>query len=119
MAYATYTDYTTWLSGRTAKIVATDFPFYANKATRLMDKITVGKTKESLTVLDEMKNCCCELAEMLLAEESRNRNVKSENNDGYSVTYDETQTVDSRAKDICLEYLLDTGLLYKGGILQC
>ena len=60
----------------------------------------------------EVLQCICEVAEcMYLAEGTGN--VKSENIDGYSVTYSEAEPA-RNLKMVIIKNLADTGLLYAG-----
>lgn len=67
-------------------------------------------------VPDEVKYAVCEIADMYNTEELRD-GISSENNDGYSVTYDKSRTAENKAYDIAVLYLASTGLLYRGGLL--
>ena len=62
---------------------------------------------------DEVKYAVCEIADMYNTEDSRS-GIVSENNDGYSVTYDKSLTAESKAYNIAVLYLANTGLLYRG-----
>lgn len=64
-------------------------------------------------VPDEVKYAVCEIADMYNTEDSRS-GIVSENNDGYSVTYDNNRTAENKAYDIAVLYLANTGLLYRG-----
>ena len=65
------------------------------------------------TVPNEVKYAVCEIADMYNKEELR-AGISSENNDGYSVTYDKSRTAENKAYDIAVLYLANTGLLYRG-----
>lgn len=60
-----------------------------------------------------VKYAVCEIADIYADEERRN-NVVSENNDGYSVTYDKSVSLDSKIYETAVLYLAKTGLLYRG-----
>lgn len=64
---------------------------------------------------DAVKYAVCEIADIYAAEE-RHSGIASENNDGYSVTYDRSRSVDTQVYDIAAVYLAKTGLLYRGNI---
>ena len=61
-------------------------------------------------VPDEVKYAVCEIADMYNTEDSRS-GIVSENNDGYSVTYDNSRAAENKAYDIAVLYLANTGLL--------
>lgn len=122
MGYADFTFYTTeFLLGRIPNIAEVDFPFFSRNASLQMDAFTLGNTKNATVVTDEMKMCCCEIAEHLFFEEKSGRdlNIKSENNDGYSVVFDTERTTKVVVEEITRKHLSGTGLLYKGGVLSC
>lgn len=63
---------------------------------------------------DTVKQCICEVCEVLYKHEMRD-GIKSENNDGYSVTYDESEmSKDKEIKRIAELYLGPMGLMYAG-----
>ena len=59
------------------------------------------------------KCAVCEMAELLLTDE-KTAGKTSENNDGYSVSFDTTDPIDNRLYKIARVYLGSTGLLYAG-----
>ena len=61
---------------------------------------------------EDVKFACCEIADLYFDENERN-GIKSESNDGYSVTYNDSEMT-SKANEIALTYLAHTGLLYRG-----
>lgn len=116
IAYAIYTDYTTWLGGRTPVLTSTDFSFYALAATFKIYSATFGNIPN--TIPENVKQCTCALAEEIYKLEQR-KGISSENNDGYSISYDTTVTADGVIEDIIrtmlVDYnLADTNLLYRG-----
>lgn len=117
MAYANLEDYVDYLQGSTASIPDGDFPFYAEKSSKLMDRLTYGNTKVA-TVTSDIKNCCCELAEKIYTEPDREINVQSVSNDGYSESYDLTISKDSEYREIMQGYFVGTDIMYAGGILK-
>ena len=109
--YATYEQYTTYLSGKTPKVDSTEFTYFSNKASIIMD--TFSGLKNATVLPDEVISCCCEIVELLKTTENR-QGISSENNDGYSVSYDTAIPVKSMAYSIMNDYLANTGLLYRG-----
>ena len=113
--YATYTDYTTYLGGRTAKITSGEWSYYATKATVYMDNLS--SLVNATVITDEIKYCCCEVAELLKADEGADHSITSESNDGYSVSYNTERNFNDKVFDIMKFYLSRTGWLYRGVIV--
>lgn len=65
------------------------------------------------SIPDEVKFAVCEIADIYNTEETRD-GITSENNDGYSVSYDKSRSIENKVYDIAVLYLADTGLLYRG-----
>lgn len=110
--YATSTNYTAYLSGKEAVIDTASFDFYARKATQLINQQTFGRIVE---VTDEIKSCCCEVAESFYKQDN-DKGITSEKVGNYSVSKN-VKTVSDYSCDrigIIRDCLLDTGLLYKG-----
>lgn len=118
--YANYEFYSDDYSG--VKIEPDDFSAAALHATQYIKYITLGRSDSYDG--DELKYATCEIAEVyaeLFALRSGNE-IKSENTDGYSVSY-VTQGKDGesredlfrrRAYTIANKWLSLTGLLYRG-----
>ena len=94
--YASYLDYTTWLSGRTPLILESEFDYYSNTASMYMDRIAPLLSEQ--TISNGIKACCLEVAEMLKRDFTRG-NVTSESNDGFSVSYDTSMSIDMSIRD--------------------
>ena len=88
-----------------------EFGFYREKAERLIDDLTFGRSRES--ELDEILYAETELIQFLF-ENSGRRSVISENNDGYSVTYADGSDETAAARNIVKQWLGGTGLMYAG-----
>ena len=114
--YASYSDYTTWLSGRTPLILESEFNYYSNAASMYMDRIAPLLSEQ--TISDEIKACCLEVAEMLKRDFARG-NVTSESNDGFSVSYDTKMSIDMSIRDKVNFYLGGKGLMYRGVGVIC
>lgn len=101
-------------------VVRTGFPFYARKASRILDLSTFGRLKNCKELPECVRMCCCELSECLsIQQESKKTScIKSEKVDDYSVTYEDIKTRDAKQeadiKKIIAAWLEDTGLLYRG-----
>lgn len=118
MQYAEYGFYLNdYLKGREAALNKSDFDFYAVKATKVIEQYTFGRVE---TVTDDVKNCCCELAENMQAEAktSERSGVTSEKVGDYSVSYasatDRHRESQQEYSRILHLWLGDTGLLYRG-----
>lgn len=117
--FADYSYYTDSWAG--VLIPAQEFDSYARKAERLINYIVNGEIKN---VTDEVKNAVCAAAEVAyeLRQSVANipQSIKSENTDGYSVTYsdynaDELANREKKAMFNAIQQELSgTGLLYQG-----
>ena len=96
--------------GGDIKIPASLFPLFERRAENELMYITGGKIKGKD---DEcIKICICEMAEFLY-ECLEKGGLRSENNDGYSVTYQERDIKQELLK-IAQVNLNDTELLFRG-----
>lgn len=89
------------------------------KAEKRLEHFSFGRTAGDWQAKDWEQNAkyaICEMAEAMQKRESRG-NIASENNDGYSVSYQTEQTeeeFESRLYQIASTYLMPSGLLYMG-----
>ena len=124
MVYATYDYYAEQYYG--TLIPDKYFQQAIKKASQYIDYFTFDRiTEEDTEMYPSIPACACEMAEVIYkwtASEIQSRQVKSENTDGYSVTYT-TECMDGEiAEDVMKKklysiaktYLLMTGLLYLG-----
>jgi hypothetical protein len=122
--YATYSQYVQEYGG--SLISENDFKKMILKASRYIDYFTDNKiTQDNLNKYPELVMCSCEIADAICNHSDANGKVKekkSENTDGYSVTY-VTESVDGslvdsmlkrKAYEIARVHLMNTGLLYLG-----
>lgn len=119
MAYADYTYYSDSFGG--LLIPSSEFCVFAAKAERLVRFVTQHRITE---VTDEVKNAVCAAAEAAYEIRSSVANIpqgiKSENTDGYSVTYKDYNTDELAEREKRAMYkaikqeLSGTGLLYQG-----
>lgn len=117
--YADYSYYTDSFAG--TLIPAEEFPSLANKAERYVNYITMHRIKD---VTDSVKNAVCAAAEAVYAVQQQYANipkgVKSENTDGYSISYADfdiekfKQQEKAVMYDAIVQELSGTGLLYRG-----
>ena len=124
MVYATYDYYLTEYHG--TAIPEDVFLRVIKRAGQYIDYFTFGRiAEEEVGNYSFLPDCACEMAEEIynLQENPANKGEKkSENTDGYSVTY-VTEGVDGQSKEEVLKkklysiaklYLSETGLLYCG-----
>lgn len=117
-----------YLLGREPTVPEDDFMFWEKQTERVLNQYTFGRlTADTELLTDEVKDCACELAE-LLYQADRNAQqaavqggvLQSYSNDGESGTFDLSQstfTEEGKAKkisEIIHRYLGNTGLLYRG-----
>ena len=127
--YASYNYYESgYLLGRDPKLSEDDFPFWEKQAERVLSQYTFSRLASNFGLItDEVKDCTCELAELLYqADKSAQQAVEqggilqSYSNDGESGTFDLSQstfTEEGKAKktrEIIYRYLGNTELLYTG-----
>jgi hypothetical protein len=120
MVYADYAYYTDTYCGNT--LDGDEFARAAVRASSFLDYFTRGKAKDYEG--DEIKMCCCALAEQYqVIEQATAQSVKGEvageSVGSWSRTYRSGAEVSSAAHtalaDIARQYLAHTGLLYRGG----
>ena len=112
--YLTYLEYKA-LGGTLAE---TPFKILEFEARQNVDKYTFGRLKELEEQNQEVKLCIYKLMGLLESydkQETQNKNVASENTDGYSISYATPSTSISDAKNnetknIVREYLVDCKL---------
>ena len=105
------------------------FTFFEKKARRAVDLHTINRIQTLEDIPEVVKDCVCELAELLYQADKLDNQGLSEgvagpltsySNDGQSGSDDVNQslyTADGRKKEvnrIIRSYLLHTGLMYKG-----
>ena len=95
------------------KIPAKQVLFWENKALAELNALTASKIMQEDEENISIQQCICEIADALYIEENGG-NIRSENNDGYSVTYTDGENIHDKIRRIAERYLLNTGLLYRG-----
>lgn len=124
MVYATYEYYKNKYYGETIPLKA--FSKMIAKASQYIDNFTFGRiTEGNKDEFPSLSACACDMAETIYRMQGTDGMVKekkSENTDGYSVSY-VTECVDGKTAEDTLKkklyaiaetYLLTTGLLYLG-----
>ena len=102
------------------KIPEDSFPEFEKKAEAVLHMITFDRVKRLPEIPDIIKDAICAMAETAYQENKKTPGVKSENIDGFSVTYansGNTTGVNGMIKamyESAAIYLVNTGLLYKG-----
>lgn len=114
--YADYTYYTGTYKG--AVIDTASFDLYARRATQEIKKYTLNRVDEA-NILDDVKMCCCELAELLFKDKQEDtKGITSEKVGEYSVSYVSPEAkeklVSVSIRSIIYNWLAMTGLLYRG-----
>ena len=124
MVYATYEYYEKQYYG--TLIPEKAFEQAIHKASQFIDYFTFGRiTEEDTTMYPYISACACAMADVIYkktGEGNQAREVKSENTDGYSVSY-VTECMDGMISEDVMKrklysiaeiYLMHTGLLYLG-----
>ena len=111
-----------YLLGRIPKIPDADFSYWAMLASGEIRQLTFNRVEDLGEIPDEVRMCCCELAEKLYSVES----VKDENgmvlqsygNDGETGTYKTDDLSESGVQrsivKIIRKWLVNTDLMYCG-----
>lgn len=131
MAYADYSYYTSgYLLGRTPAVPEDQFLFFEKQAQAEIDRYTFDRLKKHPDqVTDTVKDCCCELVELLYQADAVTQQsvqsgaagpLESFSNDGQSGKYDLSQSIytesgkSRKVQEIIYRHLSGTGLMYPG-----
>lgn len=101
-------------------VITAGFLFFSMQASRIIDSFTFNRLLEESEITENVKMCCCELAESLFLSEQNNDlgNKTSEKIGSYLVHFEsKTDTLKTdriRQKSIITKWLANTGLLYSG-----
>lgn len=99
------------------------FPGMILKASIFVKFLTFSRVDEMEEIPEEVQLAACAVADVMYqdikARDDAGREIASENNDGYSVSFVTSQskttaTVEYRCKKAAYPYLAHTGLLYRG-----
>lgn len=104
------------------KIPGSQFAYYAMLSTKELRARTFGNIDEKKELPDEVRMCCCEVAEKLFdVDNARAENglvLQSYSNDGDSGTYQTSEMtgegIAETIDEIVRGWLLNTGLMYCG-----
>ncbi len=100
-------------SGQKGKISQKSFSGYISRAFRELDTFCSCNFDNDEKTKEKVKLCVCEIAELLYLS-SDSGFVKSENIDGYSVTYSDSKEFEKELRRIVLKRLGNTGILFAG-----
>lgn len=97
-------------------IPESSFPALEKKAEAFLNRITFGRVKRLPEIPNEVKDAICAMAEYNFREDKKTPGVRSENIDGYSVSYGDSTETSRNAElySVAKNYLSDTGLLHRG-----
>lgn len=105
---------------RTVHVPDVLFSFYASKASMEIDRRTFGNIQAN-NIPDEVRMCCCELAEKLYAadqEMKEHEGLTAESVGGWSKHFESgeqrKERLASELRSIVRNWLANTGLLYGG-----
>lgn len=127
--YTSYNYYESgYLMGRDPKLSEDEFPLWEKQAERVLNQYTFSRLASNFGLItDEVKDCTCELAELLYqadksAQQAAEQGgvLQSYSNDGESGTFDLSQSTfteegkQKKIREIIYRYLGNTGLLYSG-----
>ena len=112
MAYVTLNEFRDqYLFGRESVMPDSEFTYWENKASRIVDALTSDRLRDADTMASNREavvQCVCELAEYLFwTEDSLGK--KSQGGNGYSITYEK-----GGDRGIVLKHLGRTGLMFRG-----
>lgn len=96
-----------------AKIPLESFYLWEKRAVAALNRFTARDIAEIPD--DNAKMCICEAAEFLY-EKAKTSGIISENNDGYSVHFEQGKTEEG-IYGIAVKWLSKSGLLYRGDVL--
>lgn len=114
VALVTYDYYKNIFAG--ADIPEEVFPRYALYASMEIRNASFGRIQSLIPKwADDIQMTACQVAEILYEENLLNRSIKTETNDGDSVTYNDTRNFNDEIKECIEKNLWITGLLYQGG----
>jgi len=110
-----------YLSGKQAVIDTACFNYYAMQSTMKIKQFTFDNIDESVDIPEEVKMCCCEIAELLYTEDKRQAEtggVLSETVGGWSKSYESGEKTkhqfDVKARGSINKWLANTGLMFCG-----
>lgn len=113
VAFITFDEYSNKYFGNT--IPEPQFPKYALKSSMEIRKTSSGRIQSLIPeYAEDIQITACQVADIMYENDSMNRNIKSETNDGDSVTYNHARDFDKEIYNCIVKNLWRSGLLYRG-----
>lgn len=116
--YVDYDYYYYYKDDRGTEVSKTTFEQNLKWATALIDTITFGRIRSLEVIPDCVKDAiCCAVEKYSTYQKLRNQELKSESNDGYSVSYADAGKESDMRQEVIADmkiYLSGTGLTYRG-----
>ena len=109
ISYSFY--FNTYNNGNKGIVPEKSFDLYVTKAWRELEALLTSEETDDYS--EKINLTVCEIAEELYYGEKK-RGIKSENIDGYSVTYADDDVIRKNITNIAIRNLGNTGLLYLG-----
>lgn len=107
-----FTDYCNdYCMGQEPVLSAEQFAGYINRARLFLRSVMNSEYKGGFD--EEAKACLCAIAEQIYIAEKK-ENIKSEDIDGYSVTYERQGSIRTKLLELVALYLEKSGLLFAG-----
>ena len=116
--YVDYKYYSDTYGGK--KIPESSFDACEKRSEAVLHRISFDRVKRLPEIPDLIKVAICAMAEIDYQEEQKTPGIKSENSEGYSVTYADAGNTCGTSGKVAMMYqaasvyLANTGLLYKG-----
>ena len=112
--YVDYKYYSKTFAG--TAIPKPSFAAQEKKAEAFLNRITSGRVKRLPEIPNEVKDAICSMAEYIFKADKKTPGIKSENVEGYAVSYGDStmKSRDSELYSLAKNYLEDTGLLFRG-----
>lgn len=126
MEYVNYEYYVeAYLLGKQPAIPEKTFRYYEKQAEKEINRMTFDRVKEMKEAPEEVKDCVCDVAEILCKAEQYGGSdapgpLASYGNDGETGTYDLSRSIyteegkHKKIKEIIEKHLGNTGLMYLG-----
>lgn len=100
--YSNYQQY----QQRGGKLPEDEYKIKAQKASELIDYYTMGRARLAAEMREPLAACECELIQTVLVSSSGARaGIRSESNDGYSVTYADRKELEGSTRSVLSRYL--------------
>lgn len=99
-----------------------DFKRAEKFAEAFVDQVTLGRIPKLPNLIDSIRDAICNTADSIaIQREKKEATVKSESNDGYSISYADAASDASLRNEMyrtVRTYLANTGLLYRGWVKE-